>query len=106
MQPDIGQSLILLRVALQRHSASSDLDGLAPDLVDHLVKLHHAGRLTGPFLRLALDALKEMPDVQALIEPLMQWATEQSSAAGYRDARSAELPWIASVHGEPSPSQP
>lgn len=106
MQPDIGQDLLRLRVALPRHSTSSDLDGLAPDLVDHLVKLHQAGRLTGPFLRLALDALREVPDVQALIEPLMQWATERSRAAGFRDARSSELPWIASVHGELLPSQP
>ena len=73
--------------------------------MDHLIALHDGGRLTAPFLKMALEPFKDLPQVTHVVEPLVRFAAHQSAAMGHREfKRSSALPWITSSYSGLEPN--
>ena len=104
MPPEVRTLLVRLRETVSRARLSPDADALAQDVLDHLIALHDGGRLTAPFLKIALDPFKDLPHVAHVAEPLLRFAAHQSAAMGHREfKRSSALPWITSSYSALEP---
>jgi hypothetical protein len=104
MPPEVRTLLIRFREALERAALPADELTLAADLVDHLLRLCDDGKLTAPFLKLALEPFQDTPQIEQIAGPLVRFAAHQSAAMGHRDfERSDALPWIVSSYSDLEP---
>lgn len=94
---DIRSELEHCRVILGRIAVPPELDGLALDLIEHLIRLHDAGRLTSPFLQLSLKSFQDVPELEPVVAPLARLAADKSFAEGHKDDPGRTgLPWVVS----------
>lgn len=104
MPPEVRTLLIRFREALEHAALSGDDLATAADLVDHLLRLCDDGKLTAPFLKLALEPFQDIPEMSQIAGPLVRFAAHQAAAMGHRDfERSDALPWIVSSYSDLEP---
>lgn len=104
MPPEVRTLLVRLREALGYVALPTDDAALAADLVDHLLELCDGGKLTAPFLKMALEPFQDIPKIEQIAGPLVRFAAHQSAAMGHRDfERSDALPWIVSSYSDLEP---
>ncbi|KQP35200.1 hypothetical protein [Pseudorhodoferax sp. Leaf274] len=74
-----------------------ELDGLAADLIDHLIQLHDARRLTPAFLQLSMRAFEGIEALERVVAPLAEIAGAQAEAEGHKElTERSGLPWVVS----------
>jgi hypothetical protein len=74
-----------------------ELDGLASDLIAHLIQLHDAGRLTPAFLLLSTKAFEGVDALAPVLAPLAEIASVQAEAEGHKELKECSgLPWVVS----------
>lgn len=97
--PDVRASLEQCRTLLRSIQLPPELDALALDLLDHLIGLHAADRLTPAFLLLSLKAFEGVEALGPVVEPLAAIAGAEAAAQGHRDVKDrAGLPWVVSKY--------
>lgn len=95
--PQIRAELQRCLALLQDIAVPPELDGLAFDLIDHLIDLHDAGRLTPAFLMLSMRAFDEVPELAPVVRPLGALAAAQAQAEGFKEpSERGGLPWVVS----------
>lgn len=100
--PDIRAELQRCRSLLGQITVPAELDGLALDLIDHLLELHDTGRLTPAFLMLSMRAFDGVEELAPVVQPLGALATAQAHAEGHKeDSERGGLPWVVSRYDDP-----
>jgi hypothetical protein len=95
--PDTRAELERCRAVLLQTGIPPELDGLALELLDHLIELHDAGRLTPAFLMLAMRAFDGIAELAPVVSPLGALAAAQAEAEGHREnSERGGLPWVVS----------
>lgn len=95
--PEIRAELERCRALLAHIAVPEDLDGLAFDLIDHLLELHDTGRLTPAFLMLGMRAFDGVAELAPVVAPLGALAATQAHAEGHREnSERGGLPWVVS----------
>lgn len=101
MPPEVRSVLEQCRETLRLLEGPAALDGLAADLVEHVLQLLEGQRLTAPFLKRSLETLAEVPQLASIIGAMHRFAGEQTRALGHREFTASEtLPLVTSVHSD------
>lgn len=107
LPPEVRTLLQRCRRSLAHVAVPPELDGLAADLIDHLIQLHDSQRLTAPFLMLALESLNSIPALDSLVDPLMRFATHQAQVQGHETRQGSDaFCWVASSYADLEMTRP
>lgn len=94
---DVRSKLEHCRFLLGGIAIPPALDGLAFDLIDHLIELDAVGRLTPAFLMLSMKAFEGVVELEPVVAPLAEIAAAQALAEGHREDKDrCRLPWVVS----------
>ncbi|WP_326537887.1 hypothetical protein [Pseudorhodoferax sp.] len=97
LSPHVRAELERCRALLDRIAVPPELDDLAFDLIDHLIALQDAGRLTPAFLMLSMKAFEDIAELQPVVAPLARIAAAQAHAEGHKEQKDrGGLPWVVS----------
>lgn len=95
--PDVRARLHQCQNLLGSIAVPPELDGLAADLLGHLIELHDAHRLTPAFLLLSVKAFEGVDALAPVLAPLVELAGAQAAAQGHRDIKERSgMPWVVS----------